>query len=436
METIRPNFHPYKLMLIWGISFPLAVQAEGLANQINSIFGQNGVQLAVTNPQFSHQAHFSSSSLSALGILTQQLAASAVNIPAISTVPGLTYTYNPSLQAFERSKGSLGSIYIERPFTLGKGRVDAGFSYTYVGFDTLNGQNLNGLSFDLEHGDCCGTTLPSPNNPSFEEATVDVRFNQFSLQSHIFNFSATYGITDKWDVNILLPVMQTSLDLTATAHINDVPFAGNAQGIHNFSNGTKTETKSSSGSNFGVGDLQLRTKYHFLNYKQFNMAGGLNLRLQSGSNSDFQGLGYSTVTPYLSFSQALFDIIDLHATAGVEFNNNSGMANGVANRIRYAGGATFQLIPEFALITDFIGTSNIGTTQISTTVPQFTQFNATPSSFLTTTQAVNTNTLNLALGFKFVPYKSVVGFFNVFLPLNSVGLQADVIPTGGVQVGF
>jgi hypothetical protein len=430
MKTIRPKFDFYRLILIGGINFPFAVQAGGLADQISSNFGQEGVQIGVTQG-FNHQAHFSSSSFSTLGILTQQLAASAVDIPAISTVPGLTYRYNPSLQAFERSSGSLGSIYIERPFTLGKGRVDAGFSYTYVGFDTLNGQNLNGLSFlGLQHDQ----DFPGQ---SFENATVDLRFNQFSLQSHIFNFSATYGITDKWDVNILLPVIQTSLDITATAQINDVPFQvpggpSFPTGLHNFANGTKTETNSSSGSHLGVGDIQLRTKYHFLEYKQFNMAGGLNLRLQSGSNSDFQGLGYSTVTPYFSFSQGLFDIIDFHATTGVEFNNNSG----VANRIRYAGGATFQVIPEFALITDFIGTSNIGTTQVSVNVPQFTQFNTAPSSYVTTTQTVNTNTLNLALGCKFTPYKSVVGFLNVLIPLNNVGLQADVIPTGGIQVGF
>ncbi len=428
MNTMRPQLHLYRLILIGGISFPVTGQAEGLADQIGNIFGSDGIQVRVDDPARSHQAHFSSESVSTLGLLTQQLAVSAVDIPAISTVPGLTYKYNPSLQAFERSSGSLGSIYIERPLTLGKGRFDIGFNYTYVGFDTLNGQNLKGLSFsELGHNDCCAEPLPSPGVPNFENATADLTFDRFSLQSHIFNFSATYGITDKWDVNILLPVIQTELDLTATAQIRDTP-----ENLHNFTNGTKTQTNSSSGSNLGVGDIQLRTKYHFLEYKQFNMAGGVNLRLPSGSQSDFQGVGDTTVTPYLSFSQELFDMIDLHASTGVEFNTG----NDGRDRIRYAGGATFQVIPEFALITDFIGSSNIRTNQASVSVPQFTGSSAIPSSYETRTQTVNNDTLDLALGFKFIPYKSVVGFFNVFIPLNEAGLRADVIPTGGVQVGF
>lgn len=431
---MRPKLHFYKLILIvGGISFPFALQADGLANQIDNLFGSDGIQLQINtaNPANNHQAHFSSASVSTLGLLTQQLAVSAVDIPAISTVPGLTYSYNPALQAFERSSGSLGSIYIERPLTLGQGRFEAGFSYTYVGFDTLNGQKLKGLSFlNLQHGDCC-SPVPGLGDPAFEKATADLIFDRFSLQSHIFNFSATYGITDKWDVNILVPVIQTELDISARAQINDVAFAGNPQGLHNFTNGTKTTTSSVSDSNLGVGDIQLRSKYHFLAYKKFNMAGGLNLRLPSGSQSDFQGVGDTTVTPYLSFSQE-YGIIDLHATAGVEFNTG----NDRRDRIRYAGGATFHVTPEFGLITDFIGTSNIRTNEVSVRVPEFTGGNATPSSYDIRTATVNNDTLDLALGFKFVPVKSVVGFFNVFIPLNDAGLRSDLIPSGGVQVGF
>jgi hypothetical protein len=47
--------------------------------------------------------------------LVQQLAPGAADFPAVSTVPGLTFRYNPELQAFERSSGSLGPVYVERP---------------------------------------------------------------------------------------------------------------------------------------------------------------------------------------------------------------------------------------------------------------------------------------------------------------------------------
>ena len=421
MKILRPKSRFTSLILLGGIGSPLVVHAGGLADQVGTLFGSDGIQVETG----SHTAHFSSASLSTLGLLTQQLAVSAVDIPAISTAPGLTFKYNPALQAFERSSGSLGSIYIERPLTIGQGKMDFGFSYTYVNFDTLDGQKLNGLSFPgLQHGDCCIST----GLTGFELATADLTFEKFSLQSHIFNFQATYGITDKWDVNILLPVIQTDLDITARAQINEAP---GFSGTHDFPNGTDTETQSTSGSHLGVGDIQLRTKYHFLSYNQFNMAGGVNLRLPSGSQSNLQGVGDTTVTPYLSFSQD-YSIINLHATAGVEFNTG----NTGRDRIRYAGGATFQVTPSFGLITDFIGTSNIRTNQVSVRVPQFTGSNTTPSSYNIVTQTINNDTLDLALGFKFIPVNSVVGFFNVFIPLNNAGLRSDLIPSGGLQVAF
>ena len=434
----KKNFFQFsQLILIAGISTPFAAFGEALTDQLNNLFGPNGLQLEVGNiPNFTHEAHFSSVSIATLGALTQQLAITSADIPAISTIPGLTYRYNPELQSFERSSGSLGSIYIERPLTVGRGHIEFGFSYNYVEFTQLNGRKLNRLSFlNLHHDDCCGATIPSPGDPTFEDATADIVFNKFSLQSHIFNFSTTYGITDNWDVNILIPIIQTSLDLSATAHINDVPFSINGlnfpNGVHFFPNGTKTTMASSSGSYFGVGDIQLRTKYHFLDYKYLDMAGGVNLRLPSGSEKNFQGVGYTTVLPYLAFSSE-YGIIDLHATVGVEFNTG----NDKRDRLRYAGGATFTITEQLALITDFIGASNIRTNDVSVQVPQFLGGNPTPTSYSTSTSTVQNDTLDLALGLKFIPMKSVVGYFNVFVPLNNQGLRADVIPTGGIQVGF
>lgn len=420
------------LFFLSGIVIPLSTQAENLSDQLQNLFG-GGITIG---DEF-HEAHFNSSSNATLSLLTTQLSTSAVDIPAISTVPGLTYRYNQALQTFERSSGTLGSIYIERPLTLGKGNLEFGFSYTYVGFDTLDGNELEGRTDYLNHDDCCAP-FNGDDDPRFEQAQVALHYDKFSLQSHIFNFSSTYGITDNWDVNLLVPVMETSLDVDVSAQIiNDPKPFGFFQG-HFFPNGTKTLTKSTSGSHFGVGDIQLRTKYHFFSYDWFNMAGGISLRLPSGSVENFQGVGDTTVLPYLSFSGE-YGIIDLHATAGVEFNTG----NDLRDRIRYAGGATFQIIPELAFITDFIGTSNIRTNQISVATPQFHN-DPIPGNPLNKvriedeihTATVNSDTLDLALGFKFVPAKSVVGYFNVFIPLNDEGLRADVIPTGGVQVGF
>ena len=51
--------------------------------------------------------------------------------------------------------------------------------------------------------------------------TADLFFDQFDIESHVVSLFATYGITDRWDVNILLPIIHTSLEVDARAVLNN-----------------------------------------------------------------------------------------------------------------------------------------------------------------------------------------------------------------------
>jgi hypothetical protein len=194
---------------------PGANADQGLAQQFNSLFGPEGIIVDVQGlgREF-HRAHFTSGSQATLGLLVQQLAPGAADFPAISTVPGLTFRYNTELQAFERSSGSLGPVYVERPQTVGRGKLDVGFSYLFQDFDELEGNSLDGLSFHLKHADCCGGPN-TPDFPSFERDSADLIFDKFDLESHVLSLYATYGITERWDVNVLLPIIYTSLNVSA-----------------------------------------------------------------------------------------------------------------------------------------------------------------------------------------------------------------------------
>jgi hypothetical protein len=111
------------MALLWGGAS--SVVADSLSEQLGSLFGPGGITL--TNQPFTpvgggptipHTAHFTSSSVATLELLVKQLAPNAADFPAISTVPGFTYRYNPEIQAFERSSRSLGPVFVERPLTL------------------------------------------------------------------------------------------------------------------------------------------------------------------------------------------------------------------------------------------------------------------------------------------------------------------------------
>src|SRR5262249_23752179 len=96
--------------LILGM-LPPAAHASSLVNQIDNLFGQNGITLDVRpiNPAFPpHTAHFRSASLQQLGTLTSTLSAEASDFPAVSTAPGFTYQYDEKLQVFTPVQGSFG----------------------------------------------------------------------------------------------------------------------------------------------------------------------------------------------------------------------------------------------------------------------------------------------------------------------------------------
>jgi hypothetical protein len=197
-----------------------------------------------------HLAHFTNDSLATLGLLslmTQQFASAAADFPAVSTVPGLTFRYNPALQAFERSSGSLGPVYVERPQTIGRGKLDVGFAYLFQDFDELDGASLDGLSFRLSHADCCGGpgfatpdgVIGGTPETEFELDTADIVFDKFDLESHVLSLYATYGITDRWDVNVLLPIIFTSLDVSTRAVLNNFAInPGDGLPVHLLPDGT------------------------------------------------------------------------------------------------------------------------------------------------------------------------------------------------------
>jgi hypothetical protein len=413
---------------------------SSLTDQIDNLFGESGLELrttAVPNPQGGffppHTAHFSSASLATLGALSRTLAASSADFPVVSTVPGFMFRYNPDIQAFEPTTGNSGSVFVERGKTLGQGKFDFGLSYLFIDYRELNGQDLDKLTFrGLTHSDCCPPN--SPGDPEFENETADVAFNRFDLTSHVISLFGTYGITDNWDVNVLLPIVVTDLDIQAQAQINET--SGVSPAIHVFPNGTKTITRSIRDTKAGVGDLQLRTKYYFGEWEGFHLAGLLRLRIPTGDEDNFQGWGDTTLTPYFALNKEVGDF-DFHVNAGVDIDFD----NSDRSRVRYAGGVTYQFMERAAFLVDVIGSSNISDEKVTVRVPQFQTSTVPPfttsiASFTTVKQQFSTDIVDLAVGFKTSPYKSMAAYVNFIMPLTDDGLRADFIPAVGVEMTY
>ena len=138
-------------ILVWGAA--PSVEARSLAKQIDEFFGPSGILLDVGDSSGGgslHSTQFTSSSLATLGILVKMLSSNAVEVPAISTAPGLTFRYDPDTQLFERSTTSLGPVFVERAQTMGRRKFALGFSYLFVDFDEWKGIDLDHLTFALQ----------------------------------------------------------------------------------------------------------------------------------------------------------------------------------------------------------------------------------------------------------------------------------------------
>lgn len=353
-----------------------------------------------------------------VGAVVDELAVRGVDFPPVSTTPGATFRYNPDLGIFERSSSNLGPVFVERADTIGEHQIDLGFYVLYGDIDSIDGGDFGPTSTFV------GTSTFLEPNDTLVFSQVDVR--SFSLQSTQMSFSATFGITDRWDVNLLLPLIYNKLEVTADQRVVGLLRDGTEVAR------SKAFRDSIDEDAFGVGDMYLRTKYRILD-DPLPLAAGLSLRLPSGDPDNYMGLGDVTLTPYVAVSRVI-QRYDFHASVGIEAN-----ASDVdSSRGIYALGITAQILEPLAFFFDFVGASML--TDVDLDVPGSANSVAprgVDQDVVTGAVSIpRSDYLNIVSGFKFALPGRVVGFLGAIVPVNDSGLRADVLPTGGIEVTF
>jgi hypothetical protein len=356
--------------------------------------------------------------------IIQRVGIRGADFPVTSTTPSFTYTYDPEVGMFERSSGSLGPVFLERGETVGERRFELGFSYLYADLTDEGGKNFADRIFLGSEVTTGGATVAGV-----------FRGEDFSLVQQVFTFSGTYGITNRWDVNLVVPLLYTRVDLQGRVvqaiDTGSGPQIG--QGTFRFSDLFDNEA-------FGVGDVLVRTKYRFLDGPAAKVAGLLSLRLPTGNEENFQGLGDVTVTPGLVVSHA-FGRHDLHAQLGVEANADDLQRS----RARYGIGATLQLLDQLAFLADVLGSSSFvdDEFEIAKRGRVVPNFNLLPNDFVRANRPTEvvafvprSDMVDLAVGFRVNLIGTAVAFASAIVPLTNDGLRADVIPAGGIEVTF
>jgi hypothetical protein len=357
-----------------------------------------------------------------LSTFIERLAARGTALPATSTLPGFTYRYNVDLGLFEREAGALGPALLDRGDTLGKGRFAVGMSYLYADLTQFDGSSF-ARQVDF------GSVVPTSSG----DVAAVLTFRDFDVRTNIVTLFATYGLTDRWDVNVLMPLVHTKLEVDGQTDAS----VGGARQAPIFSR-LRDEA-------FGFGDVLLRTKYRLVD-DPVSVATGLTLRTPTGREDQFAGLGDFTVEPIAILSKT-FGRNDVHANLGIEVNADDLQRT----RGRYGVGISFAPIERFALLFDFFGSSAFveddfsvnealapGILSSSNFLNRFSNGPGTRvGGVVRTDQFIpRTDIVDASFGFKVNFFRTATAFASAIIPVVHGGLRAPVVPTGGVQYTF
>ena len=432
--------------LIVAAPAPVAAQATadaaGLATLIENVFGPRGLTVAseAALPDGStHSAHFNSAFQSNFGRFNIAIASQLSSLPLPSPASGFTYRFNPSTGTFTRSTQSFGPILADRAETIGRGKVLVGYSMQAFSFDSLDGVDLRHVPAVFTHDDY-----------QLGGGRTDVVATANALEASVAQFTGlvTYGLGDRVDLSVAVPLLHTRLAVVSNAVIHRFGTTSDSA-VHFFedetaSNGIGDHRQfAASGSATGIGDIVLRAKGTLLREGQRAFAAGVEVRLPSGDEDDLLGSGAWGVKPFavMSFS---YGRLSPHVNLGYQWNGSSLLAGSVTQRITatlpdrltMAAGVDAGLNDRLSVTVDWLADRVLDSPQLS-----LTSFEAVgPLGSGTFPDIVFTARSyfvhNGSAGMKMRIGEGVIANFNLRFNMGGNGLADNVTPLIGIEYAF
>lgn len=439
------------LALLVLAAVPRIASAQGLLDKLSELFifgpGEDPLFLAGSgNPNNPtslrvHGSHFIPSAVGSNGtiidFLSTSITTNVAQIPVSATSGGITFRFEGGVPV--RTSRSAGPIFGERAQTLGRGRVLAGANRTGISFRTLRGVDLHDLRLTFTHenvdfdgcdsvagGDC--TLMGVPN---VENDAIDVNLS-LDVDLSVTSFYLTYGVLDKLDIGVVLPIVHTSFRGESRAQI--VPFGGPP--VAHFFGGTPenpvlTASRFEEGSATGLGDVAVRVKVNARDREPVAVAFLADARFPTGSEADLLGSG-DFAARGLGIVSAQFGQFSPHANVGYLYRGGT-MTN---DAVLASVGFDNLIAPWATLAADLISEMQVGTSklQVPATVVYDAPFHRTVQP--TDIPNVRDDIVDASLGVKLTMATGLTVIANGEWPLNRGGLRPNVIWTAGLEYNF
>jgi len=435
---------------------PSGVQSDKLICLLPQVYGVNGLELTNTGAEF--QNNFLTSNLRPLN---SALARQSTLLSQTSPSSGLEFIWDPVNKVFLSATESFGPVFSERAETIGRHRVFLASGYEYIQFDSLDGINLKNLPVVFTQPDVTvdfsppvGTRNCSVNgdNTDFCGFIRDVitTENRIGLKIHRISTSVTYGITNRIDVSMVIPIENVRMQI-----ISDATIVNNSNSkVHSFPvvpNSCEFPcrhqvfTRSRTAS--GIGDITLRAKGKIWEAEHARLAVGVDVRFPTGDSLNFIGAGAYGVRPFVAWS---YDRrMSPHVVVGYESNGSSKIAGDITtgskerlpSQFTYSAGADIWLTKRLTTAFDLVGqqvfqaprTSEIMSPEPGACKNEYplgcTAPFDDPKSASTLKQYTGAlNVTSLSLGAKVRPFSNFLITGNVLIKLNENSLRARAIP--------
>lgn len=424
-----------------------------LVDLVPSLYGGDGITLQ-SAPVHSHAAHFTSQALDRLNELSASL--TGLTTPAFNLSPANLFEYDPILEEYVTIETSRNpSFNSEFASTIGKGRTGFGVAVTHRKLSTINGTDLDDIVIDLEHLDVAapGATLCVGGPPgachTFEldivRLNIDINLKETSLLVGV-----THGLTDKLEVSVLAPFVDTELAATSVASIvrhqsaSNIPFV-----IHTFDPmpGADQPRDAVRASRSGVGDILLSAKHEIGGDwvpEDLSLALGTDIRLPTGSEENLQGLPHVGIA-FKGLMTANWNIDGMEIDTNV---NGAYVVNGTGHggdAVRFAIGSSFE--PGLRIRKKEVAFTADVTAWKSLSLPDMPQLQGVQTVLHDHTNhdhAASAASLipnndvqfDVALGVHVPVLKKGYMFYEARLPLNEKGLRANITQSIGFQLPF
>ncbi len=417
------------LLLAAALLVPSSAPAQTLSEQFGGLFtfGNCGEPLCLPVNAGVHGSHYIPGVVQGqnnlLSYLGTSISTTLGNLPVSAATSSEIFSFVNGVPVAEQ--GSAGPIFGERAQTLGQGRFVLGAAATVLSFNQIRGVNLSDVELNFVHQNVGAAEF---GDPVFEQDVIEVS-TDLTLDVRAISVGATYGLTSRIDLGVVVPFVMA--DLTGSSQARIISNLTNTP--HSFGtqeNPTQTASAAADGSASGVGDIAARLKVNVFQSDNSGFSFLGEVRLPTGDDENFLGSGETTVRAMGIFSTRQGNFTP-HINGGVLYRTGDVNNTGVVLN----AGFDQLLSPQFTLAIDLLGNLQMGD---GVEFPREAVFDV-PSSYtvdLTNIPDAKDHILDLSVGGKFAASDNFRVIGNLFVPLNSGGLRSSLGWTAGLELDF